>query len=442
MKKRILKVIGVIIFVIVILFGGVFTYRYFNEPLSVYDIKEFRNNGNPVLDSELSKEQVSEDIDYIINIMESTHPIFLEEVPEQYYAAKDELLAVKDKNITVGELQNRVSKYLSSVQDGHTALWWTENMFLNIDWKYKDGKLYLLDENKNLTNKIVTKIENVRIEDIVETVKNTFPAENYVAEGKNIERYAKGRLLLESTGVDFARNIKISCDVQGREESLSVEFTRESYEGYGDSSIYSKVIDENIAYIRLGTCDVNLSLETVVMEIEEYKKNNIKDYIIDVIDNPGGNSQACTMLLEALGMKPGSYGGVIRFSPLAQEQRGYLRKSGSITYSNNNEVVKNEDINLYILTNEVTFSSAQMLAVWVSDGNLGKIVGRPSSNMPSNYGDIIYYQLENSKLSGQISHKKWTRPNASKDKERVLEPDIYVEYGDDILERALEEIKQ
>ena len=112
-----------------------------------------------------------------------------------------------------------------------------------------------------------------------------------------------------------------------------------------------------------------------------------------------------------------------------------------MVFESNNKSTKNEDINLYVLTNEATFSSAQMLCVWVADGKLGTLVGRPSSNMPSNYGDILSYQLKNSRIIGQISHKKWTRPDLTKDKERILEPNIYVNYGNDILERALEEIK-
>ena len=34
-----------------------------------------------------------------------------------------------------------------------------------------------------------------------------------------------------------------------------------------------------------------------------------------------------------------------------------------------------------------------MLVVWVSDVNLGQIVGRASSNKPSSFGDIIVIQI-------------------------------------------------
>ena len=81
-----------------------------------------------------------------------------------------------------------------------------------------------------------------------------------------------------------------------------------------------------------------------------------------------------------------------------------------------------------------------MLAVWISDGNLGAIVGRPSSNKPSSFGDIICFQLENSKLKGYVSHKKWIRPDINKDKEDILEPDIFVEYGEDSVKTIIDEI--
>ena len=440
MKKRIFKIIGIVGLSLLIFIVVAFSYLYFNQIIRISEGKKFKSQGNPIIENQLSKEMVKEDIDYIIDIMESTHPIFLEEVPEKYYIAKDELLDASDEAMTVGELQYKVSRYLSSIQDGHTALYWNENMSLYVDWKYIDGNLYLLDDDKKLTNKVITKIGNVDIDKIVETIKVTFPAENYVAEAKNIENFSKGKLLLENAGVDCTKDILITLNYKGREEILEIKLIGGKEYRYVDHNIYSKVIDESIAYIRLGTCEINSKLETVLGDIEKYKNDGIKDYIIDVIDNQGGISEAPSMLLKALNMESGSYGSVIRFSPLAQEQLGYLRKNGYVKYESNNKAVKSDDINLYILTNELTFSSAQMLAVWVSDGNLGKIIGRSSSNMPSNYGNVLNFQLKNSKLLGQISHTKWTRPDISKDKERVLEPDIYVEYGDDILERAIDYI--
>lgn len=441
MKKRVIKIVIGIVLVCLILIGGKTTYLLFTQPISVFKVEEVSPKVSHSLDKVLSEEEIKADIEEIIGIMEETHPIFLEEVPDKYYVEKEQLLSNIGKSMTVGELQYNISKYMSSIDDGHTQLMWNEERFLDIDWKYKDGQLILLDKNK-LTNLAVKKVNGIDIEVIIKRVQDTFPDENYIAEERNIERYSKGKLLLESCGMSFSNYITLTLDKDGEEVKKQAEFTRGSSYIANDYGIYSKLIDDDIVYIRIGTCEVNDDLYNVAEDIKRYLEEGRKDFIIDVIDNGGGNSEACSIILESLKITPGSYGGVIRFSPLAQEQHGYLRKSGSIEYIGNNDIVRNDDINLYVLTNEVTFSSAQMLAVWIGDGKLGTLVGRPSSNMPSNYGDILTFQLENSRILGVISYKKWVRPDISRDKERVLEPDIYVEYGDSILQAALEDIRK
>ena len=438
MKKKTFKIIGVSILTVLLLAVGRFIYIYFTQPITIFETKDMEYSGEPDINKILSKEEVSEDIENVIDIIESTHPIFLEEVPEEYYKEKEKLLSISEESMSVGQLQNNISRYLSVLEDGHTMLWWQENQFLNIDWKYVNGKLMLL-ENSELTDKRVTKIGDVNIEDIIEIIEATFPAENYIAEAKNIEKYLKSKLVLEQAGVQDYEFINITVEGNGEEKKLQVEFNSENNKTV-DYSIYSKKIDDNIAYIRLGICEVNSSLEKVIDDINNYLDSEIDNFIIDVEDNPGGNSTACTIILEALKITPGNYGSTIRFSKLAQEQRGYLRSSGSVDFKSNNDAVANEDINLYVIENENTFSSAQMLAVWVSDGNLGRIVGRPSSNKPSSFGDIICFQLENSKLKGSVSHKKWIRPDINKDKEDILEPDIYVEYGEDSVKTIIDEI--
>lgn len=435
MKKK-------IFLILVVLLLGVFIYIFFTQPISIYKVKDLETTEPEELHELLTKEEVKEDIESIIEIVESTHPIFLEEVPEKYYKMKEELLSTSNNAMTVGELQNKISRYLSSINDGHTSLRWEEEMFLDVNWIYKDGKLILLDKDSKPTNKTVTKIGNVDIDLIIKTIQDIFPAENYMAEAKNIAKFSKGKLILENTGVEPSKNITLTLENMGKEETIQVEFTSEDKYKKLDYSIYSEKIDNNnTAYIRLGICEVNPDLEKVVEDIGNYLNEGITNFIIDVSDNPGGNSMACSMILETLKIKPGSYGAVVRFSPLAQEQRGYLRRKGHITHKGSMEAEKNDDISLHVLTNENTFSSAQMLAVWVSDGDLGTLVGRPSANSPSSYGDVVRFQLKNSKILGQVSHKKWTRPDINKDNKSVLEPDIYVDYGDNIIEKALKEIK-
>lgn len=96
----------------------------------------------------------------------------------------------------------------------------------------------------------------------------------------------------------------------------------------------------------------------------------------------------------------------------------------------------NEDVQLIVLSDHITFSSATMLCVWVRDGKLGKIVGEPSTNKPNSYGDILMFQLENSGLVMSVSYKKFTRPDSSNN-EDMLVPDVQTS-SEDAYDKAVE----
>jgi len=438
MKKKKLKVIGIILGCVVVLLTGIGIYLYYNYPISVYAPKAHKYAGNVQLDKEMTVSEVKADAEEMIDIMESTHPIFLEKQPEKYKEAKERFLKETKKSMTVGEFQLSVSRYLVSLQDGHTKLFWRDEQYLNINWRYSQGNLVLVGENNKPIDKIVTKINGVEIGKVFSTIKDIFPAENYAAENVNNTIYSKGKMVLMCSGVDCSKDMFLTIKGKSGEENVKVEFSRGDSSQEVDGEISCRKIGDKTIYVRLGTCEVNRDLNFVCEDIKEAIKSGVKNAIIDVRDNPGGNSEACSMLLDSLKMKPGHYGTVIRFSPLAQERHGFLRKDGYVTFKRSNDSTKNNDIKLYVLTNEKTFSSAQMLAVWVRDGKLGTIVGQPSSNMPSSFGDILNFQLDNSKLQGIISFKKWVRPDKSKDSERVLQPDILVDYSEDPLKKVLD----
>ena len=124
-----------------------------------------------------------------------------------------------------------------------------------------------------------------------------------------------------------------------------------------------------------------------------------------------------------MGMKAPSYGMLVRCSPEAKEQRGYLRSSGFITIKPSQNARQNEKMNLVVLCDRYTYSSATMLCVYVRDGGLGTLIGEASSNMPGMYGDITYVALENSHLFASVSHKRFLRPSGETE-ERMLVPDV------------------
>ena len=58
---------------------------------------------------------------------------------------------------------------------------------------------------------------------------------------------------------------------------------------------------------------------------------------------------------------------------------------------------------VYVLTSKNTYSSATVLAVTLSINNLGEIIGEPSSNSPSSYGDCAIETFADGNFLIQVS---------------------------------------
>ncbi|MBI1853965.1 MAG: hypothetical protein HYR85_26810 [Planctomycetes bacterium] len=92
---------------------------------------------------------------------------------------------------------------------------------------------------------------------------------------------------------------------------------------------------------------------------------------------------------------------------------------------------RRSDVPLYrgkldVLTGPHTFSSGNWFAVIVHDNKLGRIIGEPTGNAPSSYGDIVSFTLPKSGLSFTLSYKRWIRPDPSLDPVDALVPDVLV----------------
>lgn len=433
------KITLIIIILVVFFLGLAIAYRHYSSISEANAASKIKANEK----NKITKAEIKSDVNEMIEIMEKTHPFFiLEGETEKYKEAKAKFLVETNKSMSKEDFRISVCKYLSSIEDGHTRVSWEDMWWLNVNWKYINGKLVILDGNNKATDEVITKINKVDIQKIFKTINELFPAENDAAVSENYAIYSRSKEVLTYSGVDCSKGISLTVSNKNSKENIKVIFLKNIQPYPQSNEISSRKIDDNTIYVKLGSCQLNDALDKVLENLKQAINSGTKNVIIDVMDNPGGNSDACYKLLDSLKIKPGEFGGVIRYSPLAQKQRGYKNSSGYEEYDSKNNAIPNLNINLYVITNEETFSSAQWLATWVKDGKLGTIVGRPSSNMPSSYGNILSFDLKYSKLNGQISYIKWNRPDKTKDNERELEPDVYVDYSENALDKIRELITE
>ena len=390
-----------------------------------------------------SKRLYLSDAEQLVETVELTHPSFtLREVTARYMEAKDSFLLQAKAKMTYKEFVWSIKRYMAALNDGHSGVEVKRSsMIVDANWQTEGDKLFLLEGTER---KEITAIGGVVVSDIFQVIDEYYPIENEAAKERNrtIWSHSKDLLLIANCTID---NNKITASVQNEGKTSEVILhiiSADIYDFYHkDYEIKSKLID-NVFYIDYKSCTLGSQLSKTVENLEQALSDGIASVIIDVRDNPGGNSEANKVLLEAMGMSEPSYGVYLRYSPLLSKQWKIDETSGDKEYPCDVLSAKrNEDINLVILTNANTYSGATMLGVSVQDGGLGTIIGQVSSNSPNCYGDILYYTLPKSKIVITISCKRFLRPDTNASTVSLI-PDIVTKYNEDALDVALEFLRK
>lgn len=424
-RKLIVVISGVFVMTLsvffVCLFGGMFGDG--GNGKMVKDIQETL----PFTDF-LTQEQIIQDRDQLIEYIETVHPYFdLEEDKSSYEAEKEQFIEYCSHEMSVQQFFMACAGFVNFFRDGHTRMMWNQTVFFAADFDYLDGKLYYGQEKSP-----VTKIDGIPVEDVFNMITNLLPIENEMSKKRCYREYSRSLEILKLCRKLVPANYLTVTLEDGQE--FKITKIQDNNRGYDKTTVYEK---DDVVVVDFNLCQDDEVFQKACKDLEERIKKGFRKVIIDIRGNPGGNSNTCDKLLEILGMRAPEYSVYIRYSPKAKLQNGYKRDWGHYYHKGSAKKAKqNPDIQLYVLTDCETFSSATMMAVFVRDGKLGKIVGEASSNNPCSYGDIIYYSLPNSKINGTISHKQFIRPDASLKKEHMLVPDeqINPEFA---LDRAL-----
>lgn len=400
----------------------------------------------PASEIPVSAKDCALDAEDLVAVLERTHPLFLTEpYPAGYHAAREAFLAAAPACQTQADFRLAASLYLNSLNDGHTGVRRQSSAFspryAQIRIAAQAGDLFLLDEDGRLTDARVTSIGGAATADVFAVIDAYFPAENEAALDANHSDWATNADVLALAGAETegdAIAVLFEDGLQTRARSVpfgAEPLLRTNY--YSGDAAISCGTDGDVFLIDLNECDEGAAVRAVRKQLKAALRGGVTKVVIDARDNPGGNSNVCKSLLETLGMRVPSYGSVIRYSPLASEQRSYGRQSGVDTQKPSLDGArKNDGISLCVLINDGTFSSATMLAVWVQDGGLGTIVGYPSANAPTSFGDILSYTLPRTGVEVVMSHKQFQRPDANAN-QTTLTPDVFVPYGEDAMPAAL-----
>ncbi len=236
-------------------------------------------------------------------------------------------------------------------------------------------------------------------------------AGDYIVKINGIQ--VQGKTLSEA--VDLMRGpvgskLEITIRRKGIKKALVFEITREIIEV---KSVKSKIIDDNVGYIRLTAFNENSSKQ-VRDKIKKFKKKNINKYVLDLRNNPGGLLSQAVRISDFF-LDNGEI--VSTKSRKSSENRKYFAKKGDII---NGET-------LVVLINYGSASASEIVAGALKDHKRAILIGKNS------YGKGSVQSIMPLKNKGAIrlTISKYYLPSGKSISGTGITPDIEIEESSD-----------
>jgi carboxyl-terminal processing protease len=236
-------------------------------------------------------------------------------------------------------------------------------------------------------------------------------AGDYIVKINGIQ--VQGKTLSEA--VDLMRGpvgskLEITIRRKGIKKALVFEITREIIEV---KSVKSKIIDDNVGYIRLTAFNENSSKQ-VRDKIKKFKKKNINKYVLDLRNNPGGLLSQAVRISDFF-LDNGEI--VFTKSRKSSENRKYFAKKGDII---NGET-------LVVLINYGSASASEIVAGALKDHKRAILIGKNS------YGKGSVQSIMPLKNKGAIrlTISKYYLPSGKSISGTGITPDIEIEESSD-----------
>jgi len=418
----------------------------------------------------VSAEAALEDIQQLFAELESAHPSFLQSpfviriCDEAYQRARQELVQSITGDIEIRRLALYVNRFLSVLGDGHTVVRFTDLGLsaLQESFHWNAERLLLEPGAAAPEGAVVLTIGGVCVEEIGLFIDQFATHENEHGRYYNRWTLVRTDLMLSFAGAQLYNN-QVELLVEhgdGAQEVISLRFApfmhRSSLSALGshpggDAFRYQLLENGTVAYIMAYSARMDESWLRMLEFLEDALEANITNVIIDVSKNPGGLAQTWDWVYRLLGMSHAYTQYLRRLSPLylarsdryntsarrfiSQRRLQYVRHGrGTVARSN-------PEINLVVLSTEMSASAATIFLYAVKDSSLGTIIGRETRNPKPFPAGAIPIWLQNSGIGVNIStmlilRGRFFAPPRAQTGEPLI--DIYVPYGECLIARALE----
>lgn len=413
---------------------------------TLYDLNNIMNKESFQTTDTLSSDLMMTEFNYLLEKILEVHPDPKRNLNQTSW---NELIVETErkleKPLQTTEYFYVIQSFVSKIEDSHTYVYPStiESRVLPLEFQWVGGELIVTDssaENINRGDKL-THIEGKDIKEIMDLVRDIISSENEYWTKHLSRQFIRLEMFLSeiltvkgdylavtvSNTDEHTKNINVNWMNVDKPKPKQSSLNEEAWYGYELKQ------PNNIGYYYLNESNVTVEYEQSVRDFfKEVAEQQLENIIIDLRKNGGGNSGVVDVFIRHIPVNTyKNFGMFTRFSEPASIQRGYEQVDGY--YEQPPSIVQNYHLkptfygDVYILVGNGTYSSANMFATLFHDSGLAKIIGEPTGNAPSSFGDILHFSLPYTGFDLLISHKEFSRPNSSLDNYNSLYPDIIVE---------------
>lgn len=388
------------------------------------------------LDTTFDKQAAIQDLQYITKQVKDKHVTTSNELTVLVQQQYDKEVENLPDNPTTLDIWRAGSRIVAPLHDSYTRLSYVGGVDTELSGGFikNDNGLFYIDQDGKTYH--VTKLGGLTPDELYNNFIAAFSYDNGNYALNNFHSYLKKPVTLSFLGAKVSdTSVDIETEENGKVDTKTLTFSEAAQKQTEDPFSYSIDEDKSLGILTINICSDSDEYKNTLKEFfTKVKDNNIKHVALDLRDNPGGNTDVIGQFM--------SYLNIDKYKQYNIQAR-YLNaviNMNSLYVSNNKDKNLAFSGDLYVLTATKTYDAAVKFAVTLRDNNLCKVIGMQPGSKPSTFGDMLQFQLPNSKLMFTTTYKFYERPDITKNGDETLVPDMLIN-SDKALDSVYDQIK-
>ena len=380
----------------------------------------YKLSEGPVLyyeNSDLTKKEALDDLEEVMDYLKKYHILFVDGLTPEVQAKYEEVRTDLESKDTVSriELIRGVRSILHEIGDAHTSFYMWNSMLLS-DGPEMKSKGYSLYSVNGITEE--------KMKELVEPYYSYETTRHISVDMESLFYYDLCEVEEPYEVVWKNEDGDEESHTYNRDDFINADEYYDLLDKYmpsdnsNDDYVYYEIDEEkSVAILTLKHCWISEHYREVLREMfTEIKDKNIENLAIDLRGNKGGDTYVVNELFRYLPVD--TYYQCDNFRKL---RWNYLTFDQGGETNNKRNTELEFDGELYVLTDEKSFSAAMIFTEMIVDNDLGKVIGESPAEACNCCGEITQFYFDDIGMWLSVSTECLTRIDPSNGD--YIEPD-------------------